>query len=72
MYKKLQPEETIPGRTINIHTHTYSLLYIPSILKLVNMEVRFGISHKNTKHTDTAQYKNITWVLSQNCYETDC
>jgi len=32
------------------------------------MEVRFRSSHKNTKHTDTAQYKNITWVLSQNCY----
>jgi len=36
------------------------------------MEVRFGISHKNTKHTDIAQYKNITWVLSQNCYNAEC
>jgi len=35
------------------------------------MEVRFGISHKITKHTDMAQYKNSTRILSQNCYEAE-
>lgn len=44
-----------------IHICTY-ILYIPWIQNLVTPTTGCRISHKNTKHTDLVQYKNIIRV----------